>query len=142
MMMKKPIKNSILGLFLIIPLSSNLVGCSSGNSDSFNGGSNLNNNTDLPSDTVTSTTGSINLSWTPPTTYSDGKALTNLDGYRIYYGTSDGVFTNVINIDNPGITSYVIENLVSNTYYYFVATAYDIAGNESAYSQAASVFIQ
>src|SRR5690606_39089874 len=31
--------------------------------------------------------GSVTLSWTPPSENEDGSALTNLAGYRIYYGT-------------------------------------------------------
>ena len=33
-------------------------------------------------------TGSATLSWLPPTTNIDGSPLTNLAGYKIYWGTS------------------------------------------------------
>ena len=35
-------------------------------------------------------TGSTTISWTPPTSITDNSPLTNLAGYRIYYGTSSG----------------------------------------------------
>ena len=35
-------------------------------------------------------TGSATLSWTPPTTNTDGSSLTNLAGYKVYWGPSQG----------------------------------------------------
>ena len=77
--------------------------------------------------------GSMTLAWTPPTENTDGTALTNLAGYRIYYGLSQGNYPNRVNIDNPGLASYVVENLVPNTYY-VVATSVNLMGVESSYS--------
>ena len=81
--------------------------------------------------------GSASLSWTPPTTKSDGSPLTNLAGYKIYWGTTPGVYTSSITVASPGISSYIVENLSPNTYY-FVSTAYDSAGGESDYSNMAT----
>ncbi len=86
------------------------------------------------------TTGSATVSWTPPTTRTDGTALVNLSGYRIYYGTVKGVYPNVVTVANPGLSSYVVANLISGTYY-FVATAYDASGAESDYSTVGSKVI-
>ena len=85
-------------------------------------------------------TGAVALSWIPPTTNIDGTALEDLAGYRLYYGMSKGKYPEMIDINNPGLSSYVIENLSSDTYY-FVATAYDADGNESAFSNEAFVTI-
>ena len=57
------------------------------------------------------------VSWKPPTQNEDGSALTNLAGYRIYYGTSAGDLTEVIELNSAGLTSYVIEDLAPGTYY-------------------------
>lgn len=76
-------------------------------------------------------TGSVTLSWQPPDRRTDGSALTNLAGYRIRYGTTAGSYPYVVTLANPGLTSHVIENLPAGTYY-FVMTAYDSAGIESA----------
>ncbi len=77
--------------------------------------------------------GSATLSWTPPTQNEDGSPLTDLAGYKIYYGTQQGNYRTSIRIDNPGIATYVVENLTPNTYY-FVSTAFKSNGVESAFS--------
>ena len=74
--------------------------------------------------------GSATLSWTPPTQNTDGSALTDLAGYKIYWGTSQSNLSNVATINNPGVTTYLVENLVPGTYF-FAATAFDTSGNES-----------
>ena len=83
------------------------------------------------------TVGSATLSWLPPTQRTDGTALMNLAGYRIYYGNTPGNYPSTITVANPGLSTYVIDNLPSGTYY-FVASAYDAVGNESSYSTPAS----
>jgi hypothetical protein len=75
--------------------------------------------------------GSATLSWSPPTTRTDGTPLTDLAGYRIYYGTTSGNYPNKVTIDNPGVTTYVVEDLASGTHY-FAMTVFDTAGVESA----------
>lgn len=83
--------------------------------------------------------GAATLSWLPPTEYTDGSALTNnLAGYKIYYGTAIDDYTNVITIDNPGIATYLIDNLPAGNTYYFVVTAVDSDGMESEYSAVGS----
>lgn len=82
------------------------------------------------------TTRSVTLSWTPPTQNTDGSTLTNLSGYRIYYGTSQGNYSNLITINNPGVANYTVDNLAPNTYY-FVSTAVNGQGVESDYSNVA-----
>ena len=77
--------------------------------------------------------GSVSLSWSPPTQNTDGTALTNLAGYVLYYGQSSGNYNKTVPIDNPSISTYVIDNLVPDTYY-IVATAVNTAGVESDYS--------
>lgn len=78
-------------------------------------------------------TSSTTLSWSVPTQNEDGTALTNLQGYKIYYGRSSGNYTNQIDIDNPGLTTFVVENLSPDTYY-FSATAINSGGEESRFS--------
>jgi len=78
----------------------------------------------------TSYAGIITLSWTAPITNTDGLPLTNLAGFKIYYGSGSGQYTSVVNVGN--VTSYVL-NLSQGTYY-FAVTAYNTSGNESVYS--------
>ena len=84
---------------------------------------------------------STTLSWTPPTEYEDGAALTDLAGYKIYWKSGPGSYTDSVTIDNPGITSYVVENLAPGTYE-FVATAFNASGMESRYSSPATKVLQ
>ena len=91
----------------------------------------------LPAFTITvaaQTTGSATLSWVRPTTRTDGSPLTNLAGFRVYYGTSLGSYSKQIDVPNPALTAYVVSNLPGGSTYYFVATAYDSAGLESTFS--------
>ena len=75
----------------------------------------------------------MTLDWTPPTQNEDGSTLTDLAGYFIYYGESSGSYPNRIRIDNPSISTYVVENLLPRTYY-IVATSFNSTGIESRYS--------
>lgn len=86
---------------------------------------------------VQNTSGTATLSWTPPTQNADGSSLTNLAGYRIYYGTSANSLTQQIEVANPGISTYVVSGLTRGTYY-FAVRAYNTAGAESTSSNVAS----
>lgn len=77
--------------------------------------------------------GSVTLSWSPPTQNTDGTPLTDLSAYRIYFGKSSRQYNNEITINNSGITTYVVDNLSPDTYY-FAATAVNSSGMESSYS--------
>jgi hypothetical protein len=81
--------------------------------------------------------GSATLSWIPPTTNTNGTALTNLSGYRVRWGTAAGTYPNTVTLNNPGLTSYVVGNLVPGTYY-FVVTALSSTGAESSFSNMGS----
>lgn len=84
-----------------------------------------------------SSIGAASLSWTAPTQNTDGSALTNLSGYRIYYGTSSGALTQTIQLNNPSVSTYMVENLSPATYY-FAVRAITSAGAESALSNVTS----
>jgi hypothetical protein len=84
--------------------------------------------------------GSATLSWQPPTQNADGSALTTLAGYKVYWGTSQGTYPNSVTLNNPGLATYVVGNLVSGTYF-FVVTSFNTAGAESARSNSASKVI-
>ena len=77
--------------------------------------------------------GSVTLAWDAPTARVDGSPLTNLAGYKIYYGRMSGVYDYEIAIDNPGVSTYVVENLVSGDWYFALA-AFDAEGLESEHS--------
>ncbi len=89
---------------------------------------------------VMSNNGTALLSWTPPTENTDGSTLTDLAGYRVYYGTQSGNYSESVEISNPGVASYLIENLAPASWY-FVMTSYNTANIESAYSEEVSKVI-
>jgi hypothetical protein len=84
-----------------------------------------------------STTASVPLSWTAPTTNTDNSALTNLAGYRITYGRTQTTLDQTINLANAGLTTYTVPNLTSGTWY-FAVTAYTSTGATSDPSNIAS----
>jgi len=101
--------------------------------------SNGSTNASLPdfSITVTDTAfGSMTLSWVAPTENSDGTPLTDLAGYNIYFGLSQGDHSNRVHINNPSISTYMVENLLPDTYY-VVATSFNSLNVESTYSNVA-----
>jgi hypothetical protein len=83
------------------------------------------------------------LSWEAPTTNTDGSALNDLAGYKIYYGETSVASGSCPsgypsgNTITTGTTtrSYNFNNILTPGHtYYFQVTAYDTSGNESACS--------
>jgi hypothetical protein len=90
-----------------------------------------------PGNTPSGGTGAATLSWTSPTQNTDGSAVSNLAGYRIYHGTSANALNDMIQVSNPGITLYVVDSLPAGAHY-FAITAYNTSGAESDRSAVAS----
>jgi hypothetical protein len=85
--------------------------------------------------TAVATTGNATLSWIAPTARENGAllALSELAGYRIYYGTSADNTNLMIEVPGGSVTGHTITGLASGTYY-FRASAYDTTGVESPQS--------
>jgi hypothetical protein len=84
--------------------------------------------------------GNATLTWSAPTQNTNGTPLTNLAGFHIYYGTSAANLDQSVQIANPALTSYVLTNLPSGTWYFSI-NDYTTAGVESAVSNVASTTI-
>lgn len=82
-------------------------------------------------------TGSATLSWSAPTTNTNGTALTDLAGYHVYYGPDGNSLTTRIDISSPSTLSYVVTGLAAGTWY-FAITAFTSTGEESAKSNVGS----
>lgn len=85
------------------------------------------------------------LSWDAVTLNVDGTPATDLAGYKIYWATTSGGYINT-NMKSVGnVTTVNIQTIAGQLKgtYYFVATAYDTAGNESNFSNevSASFFV-
>lgn len=81
--------------------------------------------------------GTATISWIPPTENTDGSPLTDLGGYRIYYGTNRTNLDQIVELNNPGLTRYVLGNLSPATWY-FTMSAFRTNGTESEPSNIAS----
>jgi hypothetical protein len=62
----------------------------------------------------------------------DPNTESDLMGYKLYVGTSSGVYGSPIDVGN--FTDYEVRNLEPGRTYYFSVTAYDLSGNESSFS--------
>jgi uncharacterized protein YfaP (DUF2135 family) len=82
--------------------------------------------------TSTSPNASATLAWDAPTTNTDGTPLTDIAGYKIYYGTVSGKYSHLLDVGN--VTTYKVENLTVGTTYFFVVTDYNTSGTESVFS--------
>jgi len=127
--MISPWQKAMSHLSLIAVFTVMITGCGGGvsvDSQAANGGGPV-----ASSPPATPPSSSRQLLWDAPTTNADGTALTDLAGYKIYYGASPGSYSIVVDVGNT--TSYDFTNLPTGTYY-FVITAYDTSNNESSYS--------
>jgi hypothetical protein len=80
-------------------------------------------------------TGSMSLSWTAPATRSDGTplSLADINGYRIYYGKSEGDYTESVDIADGSAQSAKVTDIPVGSYH-VVMTTYDTEGRESGHS--------
>ncbi len=74
---------------------------------------------------------SVTLTW-------NANTESDLAGYKVYRANSSGAYGAPIAAIPGNTTSYIVTGLQFGTTYFFVVTAYDIAGNESAYSNEVS----
>jgi Putative Ig domain len=82
-------------------------------------------------------TGQATVNWSPPTQNTNGTALTNLAGVRIYYGPSASSLSQLTQVAGTAVNSYTISNLSAGTWY-FGALAYTTTGAQSSMSSIVS----
>lgn len=77
----------------------------------------------------------VNLSWTAPSQRENNEpiSLSEIAGYKVYYGTEERRYPQSVNISDGTATGYTFRNLSAGTYH-FALTTYDTAGRESQYS--------
>ena len=74
----------------------------------------------------------VSLNWVAPTENVDGSTLTDLAGYRIYWGTTSRNYTGMVDVPDTQTTSHTLD--LASGDYYVAMTALDQEGNESTYS--------
>jgi hypothetical protein len=100
--------------------------------------------TSLPSFSLAVTqvaSGNVTLSWTAPTRNTDGSTLSNLAGYRILYGTSASALNRSIEVRNPSISTYVVEDLSPGAWYFSIKVL-TTSGTESVGSNPVSTTVR
>ena len=81
---------------------------------------------------------STTLSWQAPTTNEDGSPLTDLAGYTIRWGmNAGGPYPNIVDVGMI-LSADIDVGSQDGTTVYYVATAYDTSGNQSAFSNEVS----
>ena len=81
--------------------------------------------------------GYARVGWIAPTTNTNGSPITNLAGYRVYYGTSTGSLTRVQEVSDVGASFVTVSPLATGTWY-FKVKAVNANRTESADSNIAS----
>ena len=84
----------------------------------------------FPITVSTATTKSATLNWTTPMQNTDGSALTNLAGYKVFYGTVSRQYSTTLKVVGPGTTSLVVEGLTQGTWF-FAMQSYNNVGDVS-----------
>ena len=84
-----------------------------------------------------SANGSATVSWTAPTTNTDGTPLTDLTGFRVAYGQTSNALDQSAPVSGATTTSFTVNNLVSGTWY-FAVYAVNSRGAESDISNVGS----
>ncbi len=82
--------------------------------------------------------GHVSLAWDAPTTYVDGTPITGPIGYKVYYGTAPGTYTQIVDVQTA--TSWSTDTLPHGTWY-FEVTCYDSNGSESDFSNEISTTV-
>jgi len=87
----------------------------------------------FPNVVQSANTNSVTLQWA-------ANSESDLAGYKVYQGTTAGVYGQAIEVGN--VTTYTKSNLQAGLTYYFAITAYDLSGNESYPSTEVSKYFE
>lgn len=128
MILSKLLKSGVTSILLILSITLLISACNNKEPAETTG-----NNID-PGASDTST--DIKLSWVAPSAREDNKpiSLSEIAGYKIYYGTIPNDYPNSVDINDGSADSYTFKSFSTGTYY-FTLTTYDTEGRESRQSR-------
>jgi len=78
------------------------------------------------------------VTWTAPSARADGTilSLSEIDGYRVYYGVLEGDYPNKIEVNDPVAQQAELAGIAAGIYFVVVTTV-DVDGRESEFSSPA-----
>lgn len=122
-----------------------LTGCNSGTEHNANASppassGSTGSTTPPPSSTPPAATSSVTLSWSMPTQNVDGTPLTDLAGYKVYYGQESANLKSVVDVRGATVTTAVVEKLVPGRWY-FALSSYTADGVESVQTGVVSTLV-
>jgi hypothetical protein len=77
--------------------------------------------------------GTATLEWSRPSSNEDGSALTDLAGFKVYYGREAYTLEQVVDVRGATVSKAEIQGLGHGTWYFAIAS-YNTEGVESARS--------
>ncbi len=139
MTIKQSYKSSLTKILISLGMAAQLVACGGG------GGSSETLSGEAVSSGLVSgavVPGTITIAWTAPVGRADNSplSLSEIGGYRVYYGTTEGDYPNRIDVNDSSVLEITLNDLTLGSYY-FVITTYDSAGRESVFSPVAIMTI-
>jgi hypothetical protein len=129
MTIKQPDQSSFTKTLISLFTAAQLVACGGGGVDNLSG---VVPSEVVPGEVVPSR---VTIVWTAPVARADESplSLSEIGGYRVYYGTSEGDYPNRIDVNDGSAVEVTLNDLPLGSYY-FVVTTYDVAGRESEFS--------
>ena len=82
--------------------------------------------------TTVNVTQAVTITWDAPTLNDDGSPLTDLDGFRVYQGSSSRSYDAPVEISDESVRSYQVT--LAPGVHYLAVTAFDQDGTESEFS--------
>lgn len=140
MIISRFLKQRFTSILISLLITLQISACSTGNNPAATTADiNSDLSTDLATDTGTdknSTKVDINLSWAAPAEREDNApiSLSEIAGFKVYFGTVQGQYTNNIVINDGSAVGHTLTSLPVDETYYLVVTTLDTEGRESQFS--------
>ncbi len=131
------LKQNVSRIAAILLVLTQLVGCyAETGADSKDRTTQFDNETVDVTGNTTIVSEAMTFSWIAPVAREDETpiAMSEIAGYRVYFGTETGNYTQSIEINDAYIDAITLDELDTAGTYYIVITTVDTDGRESTYS--------